>query len=60
MLTALAWAVVVAYSALVIWARLYQGMHVPTDVAMGIVNGVACAVIAWLALRRDQAAAHAG
>ena len=40
------------YIGIVIWARLYQGMHALTDVSVGGVNGVACALIAWLALRR--------
>ncbi|MBD8079819.1 phosphatase PAP2 family protein [Cellulosimicrobium arenosum] len=34
-------------------ARLYRGMHSLTDVLMGFVNGLACAVIAWNYLRRD-------
>jgi undecaprenyl-diphosphatase len=33
--------------------RLYRGMHSLTDVTMGFVNGVACAVIAWNYLQRD-------
>ena len=52
LLTVLTWIVVATYIGVVIWARLYQGMHVPTDIAMGVVNGAACAVIAWRALRR--------
>lgn len=51
-LTAVAWLFVLGYIGWVAWARLYQGMHFPTDVTMGAVNGVVCAVIAWLALRR--------
>lgn len=58
LLTVLTWIVVAGYIGLVIWARLYQGMHVPTDIAMGVVNGVACAVIAWRALRRDEGRAR--
>ncbi|WP_456787844.1 phosphatase PAP2 family protein [Cellulomonas sp. P5_C5] len=34
-------------------ARLYRGMHHPTDVLVGLVNGVLCAVLAWAYLRRD-------
>lgn len=56
LLTVIVWAVVAVYMGLVMWARLYQGMHMPTDVAMGVVNGIVCAIIAWLALRRDPRA----
>lgn len=38
---------------LVAYARLYRGMHHVTDVAMGFVNGLFCAVLAWRYLRRD-------
>ncbi|WP_051274607.1 phosphatase PAP2 family protein [Cellulomonas sp. URHD0024] len=34
-------------------ARLYRGMHHPTDVLVGLVNGVLCALLAWWYLRRD-------
>ena len=34
-------------------ARLYRGMHHPTDVLMGFVNGLVCAFLAWNYLRRD-------
>jgi undecaprenyl-diphosphatase len=44
--------------ALVTFARLYRGMHHVTDVTMGIVNGVACAFLAYGYLRRDGS--HAG
>lgn len=60
LLTALVWVAGAAYIAWVMWARLYQGMHRPTDVAMGFVNGVVCAVIAWLALRRDAGSNRPG
>ena len=33
-------------------ARLYRGMHHPTDVLVGLVNGVVCALLAWWYLRR--------
>jgi undecaprenyl-diphosphatase len=33
--------------------RMYRGMHSLTDVTMGFVNGVACAVLAWGYLQRD-------
>ncbi len=44
--------------ALVTFARLYRGMHHVTDVTFGIVNGVACAFLAYNYLRRDGS--HAG
>ena len=56
LVTVLAWALAVVYTGVVIWARLYQGMHAVTDVGMGIVNGVTCAIIAWLTLRRAPVA----
>jgi membrane-associated phospholipid phosphatase len=43
---------------LVAFARLYRGMHHPTDVAMGAVNGILSAVLAWGYLRRDRPAAQ--
>ena len=53
--TALRWTVTVlcvVVPLLVGFSRLYRGMHHPTDVGMGLVNGVVCAVLAWLYLRR--------
>ena len=38
-------------------ARLYRGMHSPTDVLMGFVNGLVCAFLAWNYLRRDTSGA---
>lgn len=40
---------------LVSFARLYRGMHHPTDVAVGLLNGLCCVVLAWLFLRREPA-----
>jgi membrane-associated phospholipid phosphatase len=40
---------------LVAFARLYRGMHHPSDVAMGALNGFTCALLAWGYLRRDPA-----
>ncbi|GCE76945.1 phosphatase PAP2 family protein [Cellulomonas biazotea] len=40
--------------------RMYRGMHSLTDVLMGFVNGVACAVLAWNYLRRDVSGTRAG
>lgn len=37
---------------LVAWARLYRGMHHLTDIVVGVVNGLACALLAWAYLRR--------
>ena len=34
-------------------ARLYRGMHHPTDVLVGMANGLVCALLAWWYLRRD-------
>jgi membrane-associated phospholipid phosphatase len=41
--------------AFVTGARLYRGAHHVTDVVFGILNGVVCAVLAWLYLRRRSA-----
>ncbi|WP_299443878.1 phosphatase PAP2 family protein [uncultured Phycicoccus sp.] len=35
------------------YARLYRGAHHLTDVLVGLVNGVVCALLAWRYLRRD-------
>jgi membrane-associated phospholipid phosphatase len=35
-------------------ARVYRGMHQPTDVAVSLVNGAVCALLAWNYLRRDD------
>ena len=37
-------------------ARLYRGMHHPSDVVFGLLNGLVCAVIAYLALRPARSA----
>ena len=37
---------------LVAWARLYRGMHHLSDILVGAVNGVVCALLAWAYLRR--------
>ena len=41
---------------LVALARLYRGMHQPTDVAASLVNGSVCALLAWNYLRREEPA----
>ncbi len=38
---------------LVGFARIYRGMHHPIDVAVGTINGLVCAGLAWNYLRRD-------
>lgn len=47
-------AVCVLVPVLVSYARLYRGMHHLTDVLLGIVNGVVCALLAWHWLRRRR------
>jgi undecaprenyl-diphosphatase len=39
---------------LVAYARLYRGMHHLTDVLVGFLNGLACALLAWGYLRRSD------
>ena len=35
------------------YARLYRGAHHLTDILVGILNGVVCALLAWVYLRRN-------
>jgi undecaprenyl-diphosphatase len=42
---------------LVTYARLYRGMHHVTDVAVGMLNGLLCALLAYAWYRRRDAAA---
>lgn len=59
--TGLRWAVVVTCLVLpflVSFARLYRGMHHVTDVVVGVMNGLVCAVLAWLWLRRSGSREH--
>ena len=42
---------------LVIYGRLYRGMHHATDVGVAVANGTLCALLAWGYLRRDAAPA---
>lgn len=37
---------------LVAWARLYRGMHHLSDILIGALNGLVCALLAWAYLRR--------
>jgi len=39
---------------LVSYARLYRGMHHLSDVLLGMLNGVVCALLAWYWLRRRR------
>jgi membrane-associated phospholipid phosphatase len=54
-------ALLVTLPLLVAYARLYRGMHHPTDVASAAVNGIGCVAIAWWAtlVRRTRRAAVA-
>jgi membrane-associated PAP2 superfamily phosphatase len=54
---ALRWAATTAclvVPVLVAYARLYRGMHHPSDVVVGALNGLACACLAWGYLRRGD------
>ena len=54
---ALRWAATVVcllIPVLVVFARLYRGMHQPTDVVFGLLNGIVCAWLAWRYLRRSD------
>ena len=60
---ALAWTAVVVMPAAVGFARVYRGMHHPTDVLAGALMGVAVLAVALVAVRAAKAAsapAHAG
>lgn len=37
---------------LVVYSRLYRGMHYPSDVVVGVLNGLVCVVLGWYWLRR--------
>ncbi|MEV0949673.1 phosphatase PAP2 family protein [Promicromonospora sp. NPDC050249] len=39
---------------LVVYSRLYRGMHYPSDVVVGVLNGLVCVVIGWYWLRRTS------
>lgn len=47
--------ILLAQPLLVAFARLYRGMHHPTDVVVGILNGLVCVVLGWNWLRRRPA-----
>lgn len=45
---------------LVSYARLYRGAHHLSDILVGMLNGVLCALLAWNYLRREPKGAGAG
>ncbi|MCZ3386052.1 MAG: phosphatase PAP2 family protein [Actinomycetia bacterium] len=47
----LAWALAVFVGPIVAFARVYRGMHHPTDVVVGLALGIGCVVVAALAVR---------
>lgn len=51
----LAQLVCLAIPLLIAYSRLYRGMHHLTDVLVGLLDGVVCALLAWNYLRRDEA-----
>lgn len=44
---------------LVAYARVYRGMHHVSDVVIGFLNGLVCAALAWVYLRRHPRASAA-
>ena len=50
--------VLVILPMLVVYARLYRGMHTVSDVVMGVINGLVCVVLGWYWLRRTSARAE--
>jgi membrane-associated phospholipid phosphatase len=59
-LRAVIWLVAIAIPLLVALARMYRGMHHPTDVTAGLLVGIGCIVVALTAARVAGAAAHEG
>jgi undecaprenyl-diphosphatase len=55
-LRVLIWVVAISVPLLVALARMYRGMHHPTDVAAGLLIGIGCLVIALTAARAAGAA----
>ena len=47
------WIAALGFVVLLGWSRLYLGMHHLSDVAVGVLNGVAAAVLGWNYLRRS-------
>ena len=54
------WTIAIAIPVLVGFARMYRGMHHPTDVAAGALVGIGALVVASLASRQGVRAAAAG
>jgi undecaprenyl-diphosphatase len=52
------WIVAIAIPLLVALARMYRGMHHPTDVTAGLLVGVGCLIVALTAARAAGAAAE--
>jgi undecaprenyl-diphosphatase len=44
--------ILVAIPFLVAYARFYRGMHHVSDIVIGMLNGIVCALLAWYWLRR--------
>jgi membrane-associated phospholipid phosphatase len=59
-LRAVVWLVAIAIPLLVGLARMYRGMHHPTDVAAGLLVGIGCLIVALTAARAAGAAARRG
>jgi len=59
-LRAVIWLVAIAIPLLVGLARMYRGMHHPTDVTAGLLIGIGCIVVALTAARVAGAAARKG
>jgi membrane-associated phospholipid phosphatase len=59
-LRAAIWLVAIAIPLLVALARMYRGMHHPTDVTAGLLIGIGCIVVALTAARVAGAAARKG
>lgn len=59
-LRAAVWVVAIAIPLLVALARMYRGMHHPTDVAAGLLVGIGCLIVALTAARAAGAAARRG
>jgi undecaprenyl-diphosphatase len=53
---ALTWTMAIAIPLLVGLARMYRGMHHPTDVAAGLLIGLGCLIVALTAARSSTAA----
>jgi len=51
--------VCLAVPLLVGYGRLYRGMHHLSDIVIGMLNGIICAILAWNYLRRDVTATPA-